>query len=36
MTFGIGEDIRLTAYGLIGAALVAHGRAVHLAAFALA
>ncbi len=33
---GIGEDIRLTASGLTGAALVAHGRAVHLAAFALA
>ncbi|HLV81378.1 MAG TPA: DUF6569 family protein [Chthonomonadaceae bacterium] len=31
---GVGEDVRLTATGLTGGALVAEGRVVHLSAFA--
>lgn len=31
---GEGEDIRLASSGLTGAALAAHGRVVHLSAFA--
>jgi hypothetical protein len=30
---GEGEDVRLESKDIIGAALVAHGRAIHISAF---